>query len=182
MSGGDPINYLKFGREMRNFYAAHVREPGFPAATRLGLDADQQRGCRGQYCVDRRSRSSRSSRHSCSVINSRRLRSVLRQRRRSPSIAARSIGRSEGGATRCSRSSRSSSAWALLRLAQQPTYAARSNRGHRRRRRLADENHVHHAAGAGDRLSPREPAVRATSAAAKWHSLLESCSRSWRRF
>ena len=35
--GGDPINYLKFGREMRNFYAAHVREPGFPAATRLGL-------------------------------------------------------------------------------------------------------------------------------------------------
>ncbi len=35
--GGDPINYLRFGREMRNFYAAHVREPGFPAATRLGL-------------------------------------------------------------------------------------------------------------------------------------------------
>ncbi len=36
-AGGDPINYLGFGREMRNFYAAHVREPGFPAATRLGL-------------------------------------------------------------------------------------------------------------------------------------------------
>jgi hypothetical protein len=35
--GGDPINYLKFAREMRNFYAAHVREPGFPGATRLGL-------------------------------------------------------------------------------------------------------------------------------------------------
>jgi hypothetical protein len=42
--GGDPINYLKFAREMRNFYAAHVREPMFPAATRIGLmltgDAD----------------------------------------------------------------------------------------------------------------------------------------------
>ncbi|HKY22370.1 MAG TPA: glycosyltransferase family 39 protein [Vicinamibacterales bacterium] len=42
--GGDPINYLKFAREMRHFYAAHVREPMFPAATRLGLmltdDAD----------------------------------------------------------------------------------------------------------------------------------------------
>src|SRR5687768_2180768 len=42
--GGDPINYLKFAREMRNFYAAHVREPMFPAVTRLGLmlsgDAD----------------------------------------------------------------------------------------------------------------------------------------------
>ncbi len=42
--GGDPINYLKFAREMRNFYAAHVREPMFPAMTRLGLmltgDAD----------------------------------------------------------------------------------------------------------------------------------------------
>jgi hypothetical protein len=35
--GADPINYLKYAREMRNFYAAHVREPGFPAATRLGL-------------------------------------------------------------------------------------------------------------------------------------------------
>src|SRR5688500_16148747 len=37
--GGDPINYLKFAREMRNFYAAHVREPMFPAMTRLGLAA-----------------------------------------------------------------------------------------------------------------------------------------------
>jgi hypothetical protein len=43
-AGGDPINYLKFAREMRNFYAAHVREPMFPAMTRIGLllsgDAD----------------------------------------------------------------------------------------------------------------------------------------------
>jgi hypothetical protein len=42
--GGDPINYLKFARAMRNFYAAHAREPMFPAATRIGLmltgDAD----------------------------------------------------------------------------------------------------------------------------------------------
>ena len=35
--GGDPINYLKFARAMRNFYAAHVREPMFPAVTRIGL-------------------------------------------------------------------------------------------------------------------------------------------------
>ena len=35
--GGDPINYLKFARDMRNFYAAHVREPMFPAVTRIGL-------------------------------------------------------------------------------------------------------------------------------------------------
>jgi hypothetical protein len=35
--GGDPVNYLKFAREMRNFYAAHVREPGFPGATRVAL-------------------------------------------------------------------------------------------------------------------------------------------------
>ena len=35
--GGDPINYLKFARAMRNFYAAHVREPMFPAMTRVGL-------------------------------------------------------------------------------------------------------------------------------------------------
>ena len=35
--GGDPVNYLKFARGMRNFYAAHVREPMFPAATRIGL-------------------------------------------------------------------------------------------------------------------------------------------------
>jgi hypothetical protein len=42
--GSDPINYLKFARAMRNFYAAHAREPMFPAATRIGLmltgDAD----------------------------------------------------------------------------------------------------------------------------------------------
>jgi hypothetical protein len=36
-AGGDPINYLKFAREMRNFYAAHVREPMFPAVTKIGL-------------------------------------------------------------------------------------------------------------------------------------------------
>ena len=35
--GGDPINYLKFARQMRNFYAAHVREPMFPAVTKIGL-------------------------------------------------------------------------------------------------------------------------------------------------
>ena len=35
--GGDPINYLKYAREMQSFYAAHVREPMFPAATRIGL-------------------------------------------------------------------------------------------------------------------------------------------------
>ena len=43
-AGGDPINYLKFARQMQNFYAAHVREPGFPGATRVALmltnDAD----------------------------------------------------------------------------------------------------------------------------------------------
>jgi hypothetical protein len=32
--GGDPINYLKFAREMRSFYQAHVREPIFLALTR----------------------------------------------------------------------------------------------------------------------------------------------------
>ena len=35
--GGDPINYLKFAREMRSFYQAHVREPIFLAATRAWL-------------------------------------------------------------------------------------------------------------------------------------------------
>jgi hypothetical protein len=35
--GGDPINYLRFAREMRHFYQAHVREPVFLAATRLFL-------------------------------------------------------------------------------------------------------------------------------------------------
>jgi hypothetical protein len=32
--GGDPINYLKYAREMRWFYQAHVREPVFLALTR----------------------------------------------------------------------------------------------------------------------------------------------------
>ncbi len=35
--GGDPINYIQFGREMTSFYAAHVREPIFPFATKLWL-------------------------------------------------------------------------------------------------------------------------------------------------
>lgn len=35
--GGDPINYLRFAREMRHFYQAHVREPVFLALTRLML-------------------------------------------------------------------------------------------------------------------------------------------------
>jgi len=41
--GGDPINYLKYAREMRSFYQAHVREPIFLALTRtyLWLLADQ---------------------------------------------------------------------------------------------------------------------------------------------
>lgn len=32
--GGDPINYLRFAREMRHFYQAHVREPVFLSLTR----------------------------------------------------------------------------------------------------------------------------------------------------
>ena len=41
--GGDPINYIKYAREMRSFYQAHVREPMFLALTRayLWLLADQ---------------------------------------------------------------------------------------------------------------------------------------------
>jgi hypothetical protein len=35
--GGDPINYLKYAREMRSFYQAHVREPMFLALTRTFL-------------------------------------------------------------------------------------------------------------------------------------------------
>ena len=35
--GGDPINYLRFAREMRSFYQAHVREPVFLALTRAFL-------------------------------------------------------------------------------------------------------------------------------------------------
>ena len=41
--GGDPINYLKFAREMATFYQPHVREPLFLALTRVSLDVlDQQ--------------------------------------------------------------------------------------------------------------------------------------------
>jgi hypothetical protein len=36
-AGGDPINYLRFAREMTSFYAAHVREPVFVASTKLWL-------------------------------------------------------------------------------------------------------------------------------------------------
>lgn len=41
--GGDPINYIKYAREMHSFYQAHVREPMFLALTRayLWLLADQ---------------------------------------------------------------------------------------------------------------------------------------------
>lgn len=41
--GGDPLNYLRFAREMRDFYQAHAREPVFLATTRafLGLLDDQ---------------------------------------------------------------------------------------------------------------------------------------------
>jgi hypothetical protein len=35
--GGDPSNYLRFAREMRSFYQAHVREPMFLALTRAYL-------------------------------------------------------------------------------------------------------------------------------------------------
>jgi hypothetical protein len=35
--GGDPLNYLRFAREMRHFYQAHVREPVFLALTRSML-------------------------------------------------------------------------------------------------------------------------------------------------
>jgi hypothetical protein len=34
---GDPINYLRFAREMTHFYQAHVREPVFLASTRFWL-------------------------------------------------------------------------------------------------------------------------------------------------
>lgn len=44
--GGDPINYIKYGREMTSFYQPHVREPVFLALTRAGLWAldDQDAG------------------------------------------------------------------------------------------------------------------------------------------
>ena len=35
--GGDPINYLRYAREMESFYQAHVREPVFLASTRAYL-------------------------------------------------------------------------------------------------------------------------------------------------
>jgi len=35
--GGDPINYIKYAREMRSFYQPHVREPVFLALTRTYL-------------------------------------------------------------------------------------------------------------------------------------------------
>ena len=35
--GGDPINYLKYAREMQGFYQAHVREPVYLALTRASL-------------------------------------------------------------------------------------------------------------------------------------------------
>ena len=42
-TGGDPINYLRFAREMRTFYQPHVREPLFLAWTKgfLWLLSDQ---------------------------------------------------------------------------------------------------------------------------------------------
>lgn len=36
-AGGDPINYLRYAREMRHFYQAHVREPVFLSLTRAWL-------------------------------------------------------------------------------------------------------------------------------------------------
>ena len=44
--GGDPINYLKYAREMQGFYQAHVREPVYLVLTRVGLWAmdDQDLG------------------------------------------------------------------------------------------------------------------------------------------
>lgn len=36
-AGGDPINYLRFARDMKSFYQAHVREPIFLAVTRAYL-------------------------------------------------------------------------------------------------------------------------------------------------
>ena len=35
--GGDPINYIRFAREMEFFYDAHVREPVFPFVTKVFL-------------------------------------------------------------------------------------------------------------------------------------------------
>ena len=35
--GGDPINYIRFAKEMESFYGAHVREPVFPLVTKVWL-------------------------------------------------------------------------------------------------------------------------------------------------
>ena len=35
--GGDPVNYIRFGKEMEHFYDAPVREPVFPFATKIFL-------------------------------------------------------------------------------------------------------------------------------------------------
>jgi len=35
--GGDPINYIRFAKEMESFYGAHVREPVFPFVTKVWL-------------------------------------------------------------------------------------------------------------------------------------------------
>ena len=35
--GGDPVNYIRYAREMTHFYQAHVREPVFLASTKLFL-------------------------------------------------------------------------------------------------------------------------------------------------
>jgi hypothetical protein len=40
--GGDPINYIKFAREMRGFYQATIREPGFLEITRFFLKITDQ--------------------------------------------------------------------------------------------------------------------------------------------
>ena len=37
--GGDPVNYIRFARQMRHFYQPHVREPVFLYVTRLYLAA-----------------------------------------------------------------------------------------------------------------------------------------------
>ena len=97
--GGDPINYLKFARAMRNFYAAHVREPMFPAMTRIGLmfTNDQDVGVSVTSIVfgllalvaTYATRSAR--RNADGRVGSR--------RRCSASITAPSIGRSAVGAT-----------------------------------------------------------------------------------
>ena len=40
--GGDPINYIRFAREMQGFYQAHVREPVFLATTKAFLWLTEQ--------------------------------------------------------------------------------------------------------------------------------------------